>query len=55
MGHNQTVQTLIRRRKMRCLSRIFTVCLLNVLLKFEEKLKNNTWHPLNWKWARLSY
>ena len=40
MGHGQTVQIQIRHRMMRCLIRIFTVCLQNVIVKFEEK--NNT-------------
>ena len=35
MGHRHTVQTQIRHRIMWCLIRIFTVCLQNVLLKFE--------------------
>ena len=32
MGHRQTVQTQIRHRILRCLIRIFQVCLQNVLL-----------------------
>ena len=35
VGHMQTIQTQIRRRNMRSLIRIFTVCLQNVPLKFE--------------------
>ena len=37
-------------RKMWCLIMIFTVCLQNVLIKFEKKKeKNTTQHPNNWK------
>ena len=34
VGHGQTVQTQIRHRIMRCLIRVSTVCLQNVILKF---------------------
>ena len=37
VGHRQTMQTQIRHRMMRCLIRIFTVCLQNNLSKFEKK------------------
>ena len=43
VGHMQRVQTQIRRRIMRRLIRIFTVCLQYALLKFEKK--NVTQHP----------
>ena len=39
VGHMQRVQTQIRRRIMRRLTRIFTVCLQYALLKFEKKRK----------------
>ena len=39
VGHRQTVQTQIRCRTMRCLIRVSTVCLQNVLLKFDQKQK----------------
>ena len=45
MGHGQTVQIQISHRIMRCLIRIFTVCLQDVLLKFEEKKLKNTNTP----------
>ena len=37
VGHRHTVKTLIRRRKTRRLIRVSTVCLQNVLLKFDYK------------------
>ena len=36
MGHWQTVQNLIRCHRMRCLIMFLTVCLQNILLRFEE-------------------
>ena len=39
IGHMQTVQTQIRLRIMRCLIRIFTICLRNVLIKIWKKMK----------------
>ena len=36
-GYRQTVQIQIRHRIMRCLIWIYTVCLQNVLLKYEKK------------------
>ena len=47
IGHRQTVQTYIRRRKMRHLIRVSTVCLLNVLLKLERKWKISRDDPKN--------
>ena len=44
-GHMQTVKSLIRRRIMRRLSRLFTICLQYILLKSEEKMKNTTNTP----------
>ena len=37
VGHRQTVQNQVRRHKTWRPIRIFTVCYLNVQLKFEEK------------------
>ena len=34
-GHRQTEQTMIRRRRTRCLIRVYTVCLQEFLLKIE--------------------
>ena len=50
VGYRQTVQNRITRRKTRCLTRFSTVCLQNVLLKFD---KNEKYHPtpLKWKWT----
>ena len=44
----QTVQTKIRRRNMRRLIRVSTICLQNNLFKF-EKNENTTQEPLRWK------
>ena len=48
LGHRQTTQTEIRRRRMRMhrLIRVSTVCLQNVLLKFE---KNGKYGPTTLK------
>ena len=46
VGHRQTVQTKIRRRRMRRLIRVSTVCLQKIILNFKYKLKI----PLKWKW-----
>ena len=37
VGHRQTVETQTRRRRTQCLIRVSTVCLQNVLSKFEQK------------------
>ena len=50
VGHRQTVQIQIRRRRMRRLVRVSTVCLQNVLLKM-EKMYNTTQQPLKRKWT----
>ena len=51
MGHMQTMQTQIRHCMMRCLIRILTVCLHNVLLKFGKKKEKYHQTTLNWKWT----
>ena len=45
MGHWQTVQNQIRRRKARRLIRVSTVCKQKFLLKFGIKMKNTTNNP----------
>ena len=51
MGHQQTVQNQIGRRRMRRLISLLTVCVQNVtVFKFEWKL--TTQQPLNSKWIR---
>ena len=42
MGHRQIVQTKIRRYGLQCLIRLSTVCLHDVLLKFEYECKKTT-------------
>ena len=37
VGHRQAEQAQNRRRRTQCLIRVSTVCLQNVLLKFESK------------------
>ena len=54
VGHRQTMQIKIRRHRMWRLIRISTVCLQNVLLKFQLKIRKNTQQPLHWKWTRLT-
>ena len=42
VGHQETVQTLIRRRRMRCLIMESTVCSQKVYQNLDE---NEIWHP----------
>ena len=52
LGHRQTVQTQIRRRRTRRLIRVYTVCSQKYLFEIEKKkMKNYTRHPLNEKWT----
>ena len=46
VGHRQTVQTQTRRRKTQHLIMVSTVCLQNVLLKFEGKEMKYITHQL---------
>ena len=47
MGHRQTVQYQIRRRQTRRQIRVVTICLQNVQLKFESKMKIAPSNSLN--------
>ena len=54
VGHKQKVHTQIRRRVhafTRRLIRVFTVCLHNILLEIERKMKNTIQQPLSQKRA----
>ena len=57
VGHRQTGHIPLRRRRTgrlirtRRLISVSTVCLQNVLLEFDEKMKNNTQLPLKRKWT----
>ena len=43
VGYRQTVQTELRRRRMRCVIRVSIVCLQNALLDFNV---NEKYHPI---------
>ena len=42
VGHRQIAQAMIRRHRLQCLIRFFTVCLQDVLLKFEYEWKTTS-------------